>query len=74
MMRWTKNTAAHLARAGLDRVRRGLEACLRHLWGLVPDLELELTVAWTAAVMASEVAIVLAQRPDLVLAAAAATC
>jgi len=73
MMRWTKHAAAYLARARLDGVRRGLEACLWHLGGFVPDLEPEVAVAWTAAVMASEVAIVLAQRADLVLVAAAAT-
>ncbi len=72
MMRWTKHAAAYLARARLDRARRGLEACLRHLWGLILDLEPEATLAWMAAVMASEVAIVLAQRGDLMLAAAAA--
>ena len=73
MTRWMKNAAIRLTRAGLGRVwSSSLKTCSMHLWNLIPASEPEVAAVWAAAWMASEVAIFVAQRGDLVQAAAAA--
>ena len=71
MTRWMKNAAIRLTRAGLGRVWSSLKTCSRHMWKFVPASEPEVAAVWAAAWMASEIAIFLAQRGDIVLATAA---